>query len=92
MSVNSRLDGHLQGSTQAEIKAWWVGGVWAEFVTISIDYLPHIKVKPTVRHRGATMSEGPEQKTDAIRSYIYMYCYSFTVQQVAWQCIHDVVI
>ena len=40
MSVHKRLSYPQQGSPQANIKAEWVGVVWVESVTTSMDSLP----------------------------------------------------
>ena len=48
----------IQGSPQADIKAEWVGVVWAGFVTTSILFPSHIKVKLTVKAEWASLLEG----------------------------------
>ena len=45
MSVHFGLNvAGMQGSPQVDIKAEWMGVVWAEFVTTSIDFLPTPKL------------------------------------------------
>ena len=55
-----------------------VGVVWAEFVSTSIDSLPHIKVKLTVKAERAALPKGPGENTAMIHVHSKCYCIFLT--------------